>query len=105
MLSDIEKPPSTDATPRMTPRDWSVERVRFSRISTQEFLTRSRKAPLNMTLLRRLLHFDQSVHDLDLALCHGGDREVVRDDDDGVALAVQVHEELQHFVAGLLVQS
>ena len=47
---------------------------------------------------------DQPVHDLDLALRHGGDREIVRDDDDRVALAVEVHEELEHLVARLLVE-
>src|SRR4029077_12746114 len=131
MLSEIEKPPSTDATPRITPSDWSVERVKFSRISTQELRTRSRKAPLNITKShvpspksqvlgpglspgtwdlgpetrsRRLLHFDQPIHDLDLSLRHGRDGEVVRDDDDRVALAVQVGEELEHLVAGLLVE-
>ena len=46
-LSEIEKPPSTDATPRMTPSVWSVERPRFSRISTQAPKKRSRKAPLS----------------------------------------------------------
>ena len=47
MLSEIEKPPSTEATPSITPSDWRVERLRFSRISTQEFAQpRSRKAPL-----------------------------------------------------------
>ena len=34
-LSEIEKPPRTDATPSMTPSAWSAERPRFSRISTQ----------------------------------------------------------------------
>ena len=42
--------------------------------------------------------------DLDLALRHGGDREVVRDDDDRVALAVEVGEELEDLVAGLRVE-
>ena len=36
MLSEIENPPSTEATPRITPSDCRVERVKFSRISTQE---------------------------------------------------------------------
>ena len=27
MLSEIEKPPSTDATPSITPSDWSIERA------------------------------------------------------------------------------
>jgi hypothetical protein len=28
MLSEIDMPPSTAATPRMTPSDWRIERVR-----------------------------------------------------------------------------
>ena len=32
-LSEIEKPPSTDATPSITPSAWRIERPRFSRIS------------------------------------------------------------------------
>ncbi len=30
MLSEIEKPPSTEATPSMMPSDWRTERPRFS---------------------------------------------------------------------------
>ncbi len=71
-------------------------RPRFSRISTQELRRRSRKAPLSAS--RRPLPagggfraaLDQPVVDLDLALRHGGDREVVGDDDDRVALAVEL---------------
>src|SRR5512144_3241941 len=117
-------PPSTDATPRMTPSDWSVERVMFSRISTQALRRRSRNLPVRAIVaivspltpgpspggrggegeLGRFLHLDEAVHDLDLALRHGGDREVVRDDDDRVAVAVEVGEELEDLVAGPLVE-
>jgi hypothetical protein len=48
MLSEIEKPPSTAATPRTTPSDCRAERVKFSRISTHALRSRSRKAPLKL---------------------------------------------------------
>src|SRR5271154_7275823 len=107
MLSEIERPPRTAATPRITPSDWRIERVRFSRISTHELRSRSRKAPLKVIggrRSRRFGDFDQPVVDLDLAPRHPGDREVVRDDDDRVALAVQLGEKLEDFVARLRVE-
>src|SRR6476661_2310771 len=107
-LSEIEKPPSTDATPRMTPSAWRAERAGFSRISTHEFRSRSRKAPLN-TAETASGHFfgragDPAVVDLHLPVRERRDLEVVRHDQDRVALPVQLREELQHFVAGLRVE-
>src|SRR6476659_8779327 len=111
-LSEIEKPPSTDATPRMTPSAWRAERAGFSRISTHEFRSRSRKAPLKRKSLNpppASGHFfgragDPAVVDLYLPVRERSDLEVVRHDQDRVALPVQLREELEHLVAGLRVE-
>src|SRR5712692_4608230 len=124
MLSEIENPPSTDATPSITPSDCRVARPRFSRISTQELRIRSRKAPVSIVcslsprervgvrgelsptirLSRSLCVTNEPVFDLDATLRQPRDGEVMRDDQDRVALLVELGEELEHFVAGLLVE-
>src|SRR5713101_5109686 len=109
MLSEIENPPSTDATPSITPSDCRVARPRFSRISTQELRIRSRKAPDNFIARRfrasrSLCVTNEPVFDLDATLRQPRDGEVMRDDQDRVALLVELGEELEHFMAGLLVE-
>src|ERR1700693_265090 len=111
MLSEMENPPRTDATPSITPSDCSVARPRFSFISTQELRKRSVNAPVDFIAARCACRWsrglrvkDHPVLDLHLPLCERGDGEVVRDDEDRVALFVELGEELEDFMAGLGIQ-
>src|SRR3546814_14448797 len=47
---------------------------------------------------------DAAVADLDDALGAGGDRGVVGDDDDRLALGMQLAQQPQHLLAGLLIE-
>src|SRR5690349_17106735 len=89
-LSEIENPPSTDATPSTTPMAWRLERPRFSRISTHASIARSRNAPVPMSGRLRFGVYDQAVAQLDATFGQRGDVRVVGDEDDGVALPVQL---------------
>src|SRR6185295_19360135 len=89
-LSEIEKPPSTEATPSITPRAWSTERPGLSRISIQASCRRARNAPENTSGRLFAIDVDHTVADLDLALGEAGDAGVVGHEEHGVARRVQL---------------
>src|SRR6266508_1738920 len=96
-LSEMENPPSTDATPSVPPSVWRIERARFSRISTHAASVRSRKAPLSMTYPSSGLRVaDHAVVELYAPLGQRGVVRVVRHEDHGVAMTVELLEELEH---------
>src|SRR5512143_947015 len=105
-LSEIENPPSTDATPSMTPSVCSTERPRFSRISTHAECVRSRKEPLSTRgpSSGGFRLNDHAVAELDAPLGKGGDVRIVRHEDHGVAVRVELVKQLEDFGAGLLVE-
>src|SRR5712692_3641769 len=123
MLSEIENPPSTDATPSITPSDCRVARPRFSRISTQELRIRSRKAPVSIVcslsprervgvrgelsptirLSRSLCVTNEPVFDLAAKPRQPGHDEVTCALQRGVGVAADRDRRREHFVAGLLV--
>src|SRR5512145_986940 len=97
----MEKPPSTEATPRMMPKAWSTERPRFWRSSIQASWSRSWKRP-RARISGPAGH--EAVLEQNPAPGLGGDAQVVGHEDHRVPLVVQLLEKGDDLRAGVGVQ-